>query len=707
MTRPLLPRRALHLALLASTTLTTPALVTPALAQDVIELEPINVEGSSYETEGTNSYTTNLISVGEKAAMTPREVPQSTSVVTRKQIEDGGYGALEEALADTPGIMILSNDSGRSSIYSRGYEFDYLYFDGLPAPVSSIYGTQPDLSIVDHVEVLKGPAGLFIGTGEPAGSINMRLKQATSVDPTGYASASVDSNGHTRTELDYSSALNEEGTIRGRAVLAYADGDGFVDRQENGVLSAYGTVAWDITPDTTLTFSLAHMERDIAPFNGLPTYADGSLMWLDESTSSGADWNYFENATTDAVLALEHHFANGVRAKASLRASHQEADFLYAYTGAAADADNVVSRMSWLGQDWEQDSLALDAHVEMPFLMANMDSNLILGADWQKLDSSTYGLRGAANGSWDLDTDDTASLPRPAEDYTTLEERDITSTGLYAQLRVKPSDRLTLIGGARVSWYDGDVRSGTIGTARDLDSTDIDAKVTPFAGLTYELSPAATLYASYSEIFIPQFELDVNGDTLDPLEGRQYELGVKGELAYGLNYSAALFDLRQVNRSVAVRGTDYAEPEGDVRSRGFETEVSGEVIPNLHLSAGYTYTETEYLEGPDAGAVFSTYTPEHMLKLTALYDVTEGPMQGWSFGGRLTSMSEFSSRGITAPAYNVVDLMAAKDLGQNTMLRLGVDNAFDEDYYSRVGSNVVFNFRGAPRTFNMSLTKSF
>ena len=106
-----------------------------------------------------------LISVGEKMTLSPRQVPQSTSVVTSKQIEDGGYTALEEALADVPGIMILNNDTGRSSIYSRGYEFDYLSFDGLPAPVSSIYGTQPDLSIVDHVEVLKGPAGLFIGTG--------------------------------------------------------------------------------------------------------------------------------------------------------------------------------------------------------------------------------------------------------------------------------------------------------------------------------------------------------------------------------------------------------------------------------------------------------------------------------------------------------------------------------------------------------------
>ena len=698
-----LPRRALHLALLASTTLTA-----PAVAQEAFELEAITVDGSSYETEGTDSYTTNRISVGEKAAMSPREVPQSTSVVTRRQIEDGNYTALEEALADTAGIMILNNDTGRSSIFSRGYEFDYLYFDGLAAPVSSIYGTQPDLSIVDHVEVLKGPAGLFTGTGEPAGSINMRLKQANAVAPEGYAKTSVDSNGHYRAEVDYAGALNEEGTIRGRAVLAYGDGDGFVDRQENGVLSAYGTLAWDVSPDTKLTFSVTHMERDIAPYNGLPTYSDGSLIWIDPAATTAAEWNYFDNATTDLVMAAEHTFANGARGKVSVRKSWQEAQFLYAYGRSAANADNEISRMMWLGRDFDQESLALDAHVEAPFLLGNMEANLILGMDYLQTDSTMLSFNGMQTGTWDLDDWDTSGLARPDEDYTDQTVTSEESFGFYTQARVKPTEALTLIGGARLSWYESTtVETDLVGASSTTDGVSVSGKVTPFAGLTYELSPAATLYASYSEIFVPQTETDEFGNRLDPIEGQQYELGVKAELASGLNVSAALFDLREVNRAEAEPGDTYYLPQGEVRSRGLELEASGEVTPNLHLSAGYTYTDTEYLAGDSAGDTFSTYTPEHLLKLTTVYDVTEGAMEGWSFGARLTAMSEFSSRGIVAPAYKVVDLTASKDLGYDTTLQIGVDNVFDEAYYTRVGSPVVFNFRGAPRTFNMSLTKRF
>ena len=688
--------------------LLTTALSTPAVAQDSVYLGELQIDGASYETEDSNSYTTDLISVGEKATMGPREVPQSTTVITRKQIEDGGYTALEDALADTPGIMILNNDTGRSSIFSRGYEFDYLYFDGLPAPVSSIYGTQPDLSIVDHVEVLKGPAGLFIGTGEPAGSINMRLKQATATELKGYTTLSADSNGQGRVEVDVSDALNEDGTLRGRFVAAYGDGESFVDGVENGVQSYYGTLAWDVTPDTELTFSLSHMERDIAPFNGLPAYADNDLIWTDVDATTAPDWNDFDNETTDAVLAAEHFLAGGGRVKFSMRRSWQDADMLYGYSGSSADADNTISSLSWLAREFDQDSLALDLHAELPFALGGWDATAIVGADWQKVESTMSGARGSISGSWDLDDWNAGAIAKPAYSYSSRTETETTSTGLYSQVRVKPLDALTLIGGARLSWYDGTVDTTNLSTgAVSSESYDVEAKVTPFAGFTYDVTPEATVYGSYSEIFIPQSEVDSGGDLLDPIEGRQYELGVKARLAYGLDVSAALFDLREVNRPLQIVGENYYEAEEEVSSRGIELEAAGEVMPGLHLAAGYTYTDTEYLNGANEGDAFSTYTPEHMFKLTGSYDFTEGALEGWSFGGRVTRMSEFSSRGVEAPAYTTVDLMASKSWDNGLVMRAGVDNVFDEEYYSRVGSATVFNFRGEPRTFNVSLTKSF
>lgn len=237
------------------------------------------------------------------------------------------------------------------------------------------------------------------------------------------------------------------------------------------------------------------------------------------------------------------------------------------------------------------------------------------------------------------------------------------------------------------------------------------AHLTPFAGLTWDIRPDTTLYASYTEIFQTQTALDASGKVLDPLEGQQIEIGAKAELAGGLGVSAALFQLDQVNRAQAVPGTTYSVATGEVRVRGFEIEAAGEIGDNLHLAVGYTWSDSEYRNGTTAGEVFSTYTPRHMLKLSAEYDLTEGALADWSFGGQLRAMSEFSSVSgtttIRAQGYGVVDLTAKRRLDENTDLRLTVSNAFDKDYYSRVGGTTVFNFRGEPRSVSLALTRRF
>lgn len=703
-----MPKLTIRMALALSSALWMPGLAaTAARAEDTTTLEAITVEGASYETEGSNSYRSGLISVGEKAAMTPREVPQSTSVVTRKQIEDGGYTALETAVENIPGLLVLSNDVGRSSLFSRGFEFDYLYYDGLPAPVSSIYGTQPDLSIVDHIEVLKGPSGLFIGTGSPAGSVNMRLKQASRTEPGGYVTTALTSAGQKRVELDYGGALNAAGSLRGRVVAAHAEGDGFIDKQENGVDQLYGALAWDITPTTTATFSISNMRRDIAPYNGLPSHADGSLLWFDPETTTAADWNRFDNDVTDGVAAIEHRFDTGARVKTSLRRSHQTGDFLYAYTGSPAAADNTVSQLSWIARDFTHDTLAFDAHAELPFALGGWEGLAILGLDAQRAETTLRAASGAFTGSWDLDSWDTSALAAPTVVYGNAATTETDQKGAYAQLRLKPLSALTLLGGARLSWVDVDAVSASGATSHVGE----DAHLTPFVGVTWDIRPETTLYASYTEIFQTQTALDASGKVLAPLEGQQIEIGAKADLATGLAVSAALFQLDQVNRAQSVPGTTYSVAAGEVRVRGFEIEAAGEIGDNLHLAAGYTWSDSEYRNGTTAGNVFSTYTPRHLLKLSAEYDVTEGRLAGWSFGGQWRAMSDFYSVSgastIRAPGYGVVDLTAKRALDDTTDLRLTISNAFDKDYYSRVGGTSVFNFRGEPRSVSLALTRRF
>jgi TonB-dependent siderophore receptor len=704
--------------ILLASTFAAGAFVSVAQAQDgasPTELQRIEAKGSSYETEDTKSYTTDLVSVGEKDVRPVREIPQSTTVITRERLQDGGYTSLDTALRETSGIMVLNNDNGRSSLFSRGFEFDYLYFNGLPAPLSSVYGTQPDMAIIDHVEILRGPAGLFGGAGEPAGAVNMRLKQAKSEFEARFE-GTYGSWNHRRAEVDVTGPLNEAGTLRGRFVGALQGGDGFIDAVENGTGVLYGTVQADLTPNTTATFSISHMARDIKPFNGLPTYANGALLDIDRSTTTGADWNNFDNAVTDYIAEIEHKFEEGGHAKLSARYQSTDVDFLYAWAnGYVAPNGDIVAPggdSRWLARKYDSGALSMDAHISKPFELFGLEHNVILGIDYQNQDLDTLQGGGVINVQQNI-FDWKTNIPKPVVTYNSQTGTKIDQFGAYGQLRVKPFERLTLVGGGRLTWYDTTTRN--LITNVETGKQGIDAKFTPYAGVVFDLTDWLSAYSSYTEIFKPQTATDVAGRLIEPREGRQYEIGLKAELFdSGVNASIAYFNLRDVNRAV----DDPANPgfslaQGEVEVSGFELEMSGTVLPGLEVAGGYTYTDSRYLNTAAAGQTFSTYTPRHMLQLWTKYafDESHGILDGVFIGGGVTAFSSFSSVSgpitIKAPGYATVDLFAGYNFNENVTATLSVNNVFDKKYYARVGSNSVFNFYGEPLNANLRLSAKF
>jgi len=677
-------------------------------AQETV-LDPLIVQGASYNTEGTGSYTSNLVSVGEKDVLTVREIPQSTHVITRQKLEDGGYTSLDTALRKTPGIVVLANDDGRSSIFSRGFEYDNLYYNGLAAPLSSIYGTQPDMAIVDHVEILRGPQGLYGGTGEPTGTINMRLKQAQK-EFGGSVSASAGSFDTYRADADVTGPLTENGALRGRLVAAKSESDGWVKGTDNSVDVAYGTLQADVTENTTLTFSMNYMGRDVKPFNGLPTYADGTLIDLPVDTTTGFDWNRFENDVKDYIVELEHKFNDGGHVKTSLRYADRSVDFLYGFSLDTADPDGTVDRMRWLARDFEEDSLALDAHISKPFEVMDMNANVIMGVDYRSYTSDMKQGLANINGTFNIFNWDTSAVAEPNVTYSTDQTTDSTQYGTYGQLRISPVDPFTVMAGARLSWYESEVTNNL--TSVTSDKVDLDAEITPYLGLTYDLNDNFTAYGSYTSIFQPQTETKVGGEIIDPRTGNQYEIGIKGAtLSNDLNGSVALFRLEDENRAVDDPdnpGSSLAQ--GKVRVQGFETELSGRPLPGLDVSAGYTFTTTKDM---DTGTTFSYWTPKHMVQVFTKYDLgtQSTDLEGLSVGGNLKYFDDFAAisggKTINAPSYTVVDAFLNYKFTDNLTAVFNVDNVFDKKYYERVGSTMLFNFYGKPRTYGFKLKADF
>ena len=142
-------------------------------------LAPVTVQGDGVGvTEGSGSYTAPSVGVGGKLPLSLREIPQSVSVITRQRIEDQNMGSLEDAMAQTPGITIdLAATAAIPQFYSRGFQIEYFQYDGVPMQTGGASWAQPDLFMYDHVELLRGAAGLFNGAGQPGGVINLVRKR--------------------------------------------------------------------------------------------------------------------------------------------------------------------------------------------------------------------------------------------------------------------------------------------------------------------------------------------------------------------------------------------------------------------------------------------------------------------------------------------------------------------------------------------------
>ena len=258
-------------------------------------------------------------------------------------------------------------------------------------------------------------------------------------------------------------------------------------------------------------------------------------------------------------------------------------------------------------------------------------------------------------------------------------------------------------------------------------------KLTPYAGITYDLTPQQSIYGSYTKIFKQQDNVDVSTKTvLPPLVGTNYEVGWKGAFLQGrLNASFALFYLEQKNRTVVDFGyvpgaggkqgsfQTVAKPIGKVVSRGAEFELSGELNEDWKVFAGYTYNKSRYKNAAEVNAErlakntgadpynFSNFTPVHIFRFGTSFHI---PNTGLTVGGGVSAQSGTSSLyNIRQGGYGLIDGFVRYELGKHAKLSLIGTNLngrtyFENNYNRTRGAN---NFYGEPRTVSMKLDWQF
>ena len=670
-------------------------------------------------TEGTRSYTTGAMSTSTGLPLSIRETPQSVSVITRQRMEDQGMTDLNDVVRYAPGVTLNKFGGDRQEFLSRGFRIDNVMYDGLPTTAGTFTLdtlSSADLSIYDRVEVVRGATGLMTGAGDPLATLNLVRKRPTAF-PQVSVTTSAGSWDRYRTEVDASNKLNEAGTLRGRAVAAYEDGNSFQDVRERKRQTFYGVLEADLSDATTWTIGASKQREDkTSDWGSLPSGPNGENLHLSRSTFLSGDWAYWDQDNYTLFSDITHTFDNGWKAKLAAQQVWANSDTYSNYLMSTA-ADFSYSSVSDFGTAsgayrTDSDQLNIDASVSGPFQLLGREHELMAGISRRQ---DKFYQRGGYSGATPVDIYNfrPSSIPKPAKDSLTpyASKNTTTEEAVYAAARFNPMDPLHVIVGGRVSWYDFD----NLYSDNDYKAT---REVTPYAGIIYDLNDTYSVYASYTEIFKPQSEQNSGGSVLAPMTGKSYEIGLKGAYFDGaLNASVALFDTIQENRAYLPANQATFCPgypaqscysaAGEVRSRGIDAEISGQLTPNWQASAAYTLVLSQYTKDVTyEDRRFAPEQPKHLFKAATSYQLT-GSLSNWRIGGDLQAQSETFQRVGTGEAkqdsYALVGLMAGYRFNEHWDGRVNFNNIFDEKYWQGIPTGTGSGTYGDPRNVMLSL----
>lgn len=654
-------------------------------------------------TENTGSYTTSSTNTATKLNLSLRETPQTVKVYTREYLDDRNIESFQDLMSNITGVSTPRTDE-RQRPYARGFDVDYFLIDGKPT-TANLVAADLDLSIYDRVEVVKGANGLMTGAGSPAMGINLIRKHANSREFAGSVSASAGSWNSYSSSADLSAPLNSDDSLRGRVFVKHSDEDSFMDFYEKERNIVYGAIDYDISDKTLLSFAASYQElnRDGVRWGGLPAfYTDGSRTNFDRSLTVSSDWTYWDAKTTMLFADLKHTLFNDVSLNVSYlyRQEDSSSDLLYT-TGKVDKATNtlaIIPNVSVYADDQRTDENNVDVYIAAPFTVAGREQEIVIGGAWNKseLKKNNFGGSYYTGGNvLNVDAlnfnDMNTQIVVPIEKNQKGVLNNTVQTAGYISGKFHILDPLKAVAGVRVSNWEYESETHT--TDRKFEN-----QLTPYAGLIFDFAPNYSWYASYTSIFKPQTNRDQSGDYLDPVEGKSYETGVKGEfLDKRLNAGLSVFRIEQSNAAQALLKADGTNVKVDgttnenayygtdgVVSKGVELNIDGEINDNWGLSFGVANFDAKDAKGDDYNPTNSRTTADVFVKYKN---------DSWYAGAGLNYYSKIyigtGAARIDRGDLYLANAMLGYKFDENMSMQANVNNIFDKKYYEGIGPNAM------------------
>lgn len=735
----------------------------PSFAIGTVQLEEGTEQLQSVEVIGRarTDYNSDYSFSSTKVAIKNKELPQAVSTITKELINDRQAFQLADAVKAASSVTSTAFYN-HFNIRGTTQAEEGQVINGLRT--RQYYFLQPITSHIERVEVVKGPSSVTFSSVDPGGTINMVTKKPLR-EKRNEVSATVGSFGTLRATMDFTGPLNDSETLLYRFNAAVQQARSFRDVVQNNAFLITPSITYVPNNTTALNVEMIYSNGVGNLDRGQPIFGaingEFDLNSTPISLNVGAASDFFKSEELLVMSNFSKQISDNIGFNASYMKQTWEEDLVEHRTVNAPAVDingdpiNTLAAMRYVErkQFWITDNVT--AFFNFDFNGNKVTNKLLVGYDgswWER----TKG--GGQNGARRyLRNDGSASNfdPAEADQFQTMEIngvivprpnvphydltnpqnaiRDIsnyvisefaipanltTSNGIYVQNQFKMG-RFSALVNLRYEWYEDKFEY----ESPNEESFKNEAFI-PRLGLTYEVTDNVSAYGTYIEGFQPQsntvtlspatenFFWAGSPAQFDPLESDLVEFGAKGEFFGGkLAMNMAVYEINQRNLLLQdPEDEDLLVTRGAQRSRGFEWDLSGYLLPNLQLNASYAYIDAIIEEDDDPAFVGERVggAPEHSANFWGRYDFMNGPLRNVGVGlgmeYRGDRFSWYYDR-LLLPEYTVLDAaLYYRPSGSNIQIALKVNNLLDETYWT--GALSTFRlFPGAPR--NMLLTTTY
>jgi catecholate siderophore receptor len=670
-----------------------------ALAQAT--LKPITVTapaiGEGYESTESSSAT--------KTNVPLRDVPQTVNVVPKAVMRDQNALSVQDALQNVPGLSFSVGDGQRDQVTIRGFTaISDQFVDGVRD--DAMYFR--DLSNIERIEVLKGPASVLYGRGSAGGLIN-RVTKKPAANPVQEVGATIGSEGQKRAEFDVGTASADK-SILVRLTGAVEDSTGFRNQYFLERRALAPSVTFKLRPQTSVTVQADYLhdkrlaDQGVPSFRGRPVDAPVETYY---GAANGRDRAFVQSDVKSATITLDHAFSDDLRLHSVLRAYDFQLDRNYTTIAKVTDAAPPTVTISQTRRVRDEQGQYWQNELSHKLNWGPTRHRILYGVELGRQRKGEVLASRANVATYDLFNPVLATLsPLPSTTVPSANnDNRVNIAALYLQDHVTLNPQWKLLGGLRYERLEQDRDDRT---SRNLDLHRVDHPLSPRLGAVYQPNEQLSLYAAFSRSFQPiadSFSFRANSDQLKPTETDSKEVGIKFDLNGKATLAAALFDMTQSNIQVAdPANPSFSLPVGKQRTKGLELTATGEVAPRWEVVSGYAYMRgkiAESTENTSAGTPFqgntAALTPRHTFSLWIKHKLNGGFWVGG--GGRAEAARYASPDNLTVlPGYGVVHAGAGYEQ-ERFDVTVTLKNLLNRKYYvsGHSGAN-DYNMPGEPRS---------